>query len=86
MALAVGTIGGTLGSGRLLAGFRRLCNAESKRRLQVPMLLYFLVYGVVGAQLAWVLRPFIGSPSLGFQVFRQLEGSIFGTVIRLLGG
>ena len=85
LALFVGGIGGLVGALRLFSGYRRLCRVEHTRRHSIVLLLYVVIYGMVGAQLAWVLRPFIGSPSLSFQVFRNLEGSIFGHVARMLG-
>lgn len=85
LALAVGGIGGLVGLLRLIGGYVRLCGAESGRRLRLPLLFYILVFGCVGSQMAWVLRPFIGSPSLGFELFRNLDGNIFAHVLRMLG-
>ena len=51
---------------------------------------WVLLYALVGAQMGWVLRPFVGAPSLKFQLFRPREGNIFLAVLRtlakLLGG
>ncbi|MDH3523858.1 MAG: hypothetical protein OES32_09755 [Acidobacteriota bacterium] len=85
LALAVGAIGGVVGWHRLTNGYLRLSGGESGHRLRLPLFLYLLVFGCVGSQLAWVLRPFIGSPSLGFELFRNLEGNIFAHVLRMLG-
>lgn len=85
LALGVGAIGGLVGLLRLMRGCLRLSGPESGRRLRLPLLLYLLVFGCVGSQMAWVLRPFIGSPSLGFELFRSLEGNIFQHVLRMLG-
>ena len=46
--------------------------------------LWLVVYGVVGAQMGWVLRPFIGSPDLPFEVFRQRESNIFENLMRTI--
>jgi hypothetical protein len=49
---------------------------------------WLVVFAVVGAQMSWVLRPFIGSPAKEFTWFRPREGSFFEGVlksIRLLG-
>ena len=46
--------------------------------------LWLVVYGVVGAQMGWVLRPFIGSPDLPFEVFRQRESNIFLDLLRTI--
>lgn len=85
LALAVGGIGGLVGLLRLKRGYMQLCNPESGRRMRLPLLLYLLVFGSVGAQMAWVLRPFIGSPSLGFELVRDLESNIFAHVLGLFG-
>lgn len=45
---------------------------------------WILLYGVVGAQMGWVLRPFIGSPDLPFAIFRPTAGNVFQAVWRTL--
>jgi hypothetical protein len=56
-----------------------------QRMVSLPLLqLWLLLYGFVGTQLGWTLRPFFGSPGLGFQVFRPMEGSFFGHFLQLL--
>ena len=39
-----------------------------------------LLYIFVGTQLAWVLRPFVGSPDMKFQVFRPRQGNFYESV------
>lgn len=43
-----------------------------------------LVYGVVGAQMAWLLRPFVGTPDLAFTLFRPREDNVFVGIVRVL--
>lgn len=48
--------------------------------------IWILVYGFVGAQMAWSLRPFIGSPDREFEFLReqvkgQNEGNIYQALI-----
>jgi hypothetical protein len=86
LALGVGAAGGFIGLARLLAGYRRLCNPQQQRGSASALLLYFLIHAVVGAQLAWVLRPFVGSPTLRFELFRKLDGNIFGHILGMFGG
>ncbi len=38
---------------------------------------WIYIYGAVGAQMAWILRPFIGSPDLPFTLFRDRESNFF---------
>jgi hypothetical protein len=85
LALAIGAGGGVAGFSRFLAGYAACSAAHARGRALRALLPYFVLFGAVGAQLAWTLRPFIGSPSLGFQIFRELEGDIFSHVLRLLG-
>jgi hypothetical protein len=42
-------------------------------------------FALVGAQMSWVLRPFIGSPELPFEWFRQRQGNFFVAVLQALG-
>jgi len=41
---------------------------------------WLLLYMFVGTQLAWVLRPFVGSPTEKFQLFRPREGNFYESV------
>lgn len=43
--------------------------------------IWVILYGLVGAQMGWLLRPFIGSPDLDFQWFRVREGNFFLSII-----
>ena len=35
------------------------------------------VYGLVGAQMAWILRPFVGRPGMPFEWFRHRGSNFF---------
>ncbi len=39
--------------------------------------LWLLLYGVVGSQLGWILRPFFSSPAEPFEVFRPRNGNFW---------
>jgi hypothetical protein len=39
-----------------------------------------LIYAVVGAQMGWILRPFIGAPSEPFRWFRERDSNFFVVV------
>jgi hypothetical protein len=45
---------------------------------------WIVVFALVGAQMAWVLRPFIGDPQRPFEWFRQRESSFFEAVWRIV--
>ncbi len=42
--------------------------------------IWVVVFGLVGAQMSWVLRPFIGDPSTPFVWFRARESNFFQAV------
>lgn len=44
--------------------------------------IWVLLFGFVGTQLAWTLRPFLGSPTEKFQVFRALEGNFYVNIVQ----
>jgi hypothetical protein len=41
---------------------------------------WVVIFGLVGGQMAWILRPFIGHPSADFQWFRPRSGNFFESV------
>ena len=46
--------------------------------------LWVIVFALVGAQMGWVLRPFIGDPNLPFAWFRVRESSFFLAILQKL--
>ncbi len=46
--------------------------------------IWTIVFGLVGAQMSWVLRPFIGTPNLPFEWFRERESNFFLAVLNAL--
>ena len=46
--------------------------------------LWAALYALVGGQLAWLMRPFIGSPNEPFQFFRGAGGSLYLEIARTL--
>jgi hypothetical protein len=47
--------------------------------------LWILVYAFVGSQMAWTLRPFIGAPSMSFELFRQFGGNFYTNIVASVG-
>ena len=47
--------------------------------------IWTVIFAVVGAQMGWILRPFIGAPHLPFELFRTREQSFFEGFFRALG-
>lgn len=46
--------------------------------------LWVLLYGFVGTQLAWTLRPFFGDPGQPFELFRSIEGNFYVNIVQTL--
>jgi hypothetical protein len=47
---------------------------------------WVVLFGLVGAQMGWVLRPFIGDPSLPFEFIRGRQSNFFQGVLQALAG
>lgn len=46
--------------------------------------IWIVVFGLVGAQMGWVLRPFIGAPNVNFALFRGRDSNFFEAVLNTL--
>ena len=46
---------------------------------------WLFLYGFVGSQLAWTLRPFVGSPNEPFALFREIESNFYIQVVKIVG-
>ncbi|TWH54170.1 actin-binding WH2 domain-containing protein [Dulcicalothrix desertica] len=42
---------------------------------------WLLLYGFIGMQLGWFLRPFFGSPDTKFEMFRAVQGNFYLDII-----
>ncbi len=71
------TVSGGMGIAFLGQGMRIVSaggrTGDSARRWVLRM--WMVVYAFVGSQMAWTIRPFIGAPSIKFELFRQLGGN-----------
>jgi len=47
--------------------------------------LWGLLYTLVGAQMGWILRPFVGAPGAPFAWLIEREGNIFSDILKTLG-
>lgn len=79
MNVAFFSIAGFIGVGFLGEGMR-IVGARSR-----VVTLWVLMYAFVGSQMAWTLRPFIGAPSMRFELFRQLGGNFYTNILASLG-
>jgi hypothetical protein len=52
---------------------------------KILLYIWILLFGFVGTQLAWTLRPFFGSPGQPFELFRNIDGTFYGDILGSLG-
>jgi hypothetical protein len=45
---------------------------------------WILLFGFVGTQLAWTLRPFFGSPGMKFSLYRDIDGNFYAEILRTI--
>lgn len=80
------TVAGTLGVAFLSRCMRLPHEHEEIGSTRSILLrLWFILYGFVGTQLAWTLRPFFGAPGLPFEVVRDFGGNFYQNVFASLG-
>jgi len=73
--VAVLAFSGAWGMVGLWRGLVAMCERSSLYPKQAVRILriWILIFAFVGTQMAWSLRPFVGAPSLPFQVFRPYQ-------------
>ena len=81
------TISGIVGVIFLSQGMRVVSagGSEGTSARQNVVRVWILVYAFVGSQMAWTLRPFIGAPSMKFELFRQLGGNFYANIFASIG-
>lgn len=78
--VAIFALTGILGVSFLYQVMRPIADGDEGAKIRTSILRFWLVlYGFVGSQLGWTLRPFFGSPGQ-FELFRPREGSFFSGV------
>ena len=85
--VGVFAIAGIVGVRFLGQGMRvvSLSGSEGARARRNVLRLWILIYAFVGSQMAWTLRPFIGAPTIDFELFRQLGGNFYANVFASIG-
>ncbi|GAB3947586.1 hypothetical protein [Micromonospora vulcania] len=65
---------------------RPVRRGEPTQRPASMTLLYIwiLLFGFVGTQLAWTLRPFFGDPGQDFALFRSIDGNFYAEILRTI--
>jgi hypothetical protein len=85
--VGVCAVAGVIGVLFLSQGMRAvsLGGSEGVGARRIVVQLWILVYAFVGSQVAWTLRPFIGAPSMKFELFRQLGGNFYTNIFASIG-
>src|SRR5439155_9328640 len=59
--------------------------AQQRPASMTLLYIWILLFGFVGTQLAWTLRPFFGDPGRPFALFRKIEGTFYADIFRTIG-
>lgn len=60
-------------------------NTESAANRYKLITAWLFLYGFVGSQLGWTLRPFFSTPGTSFALFREIESNFYVEVIKIIG-
>ena len=87
--VALLAIAGAVGLGFLLKTLQRIsatlsAAAPGENSGSTIFFIWVIIYALVGMQMGWLLRPFIGHPGAAFEWFRVREGNFFLSVIEHL--
>ena len=82
--VAIFSLTGFIGIQLFYRGVKSVMQFDEKTpQTRQRLLLFWLVlYGLVGSQLGWTLRPFFGAPGEPFQLFRPIESNFYVQIIR----
>ena len=78
--VAILTLTGFFGLTFLVSGMNHVQQEDRRMARGLILWMWIFVYGFVGTQMAWTLRPFLGAPWAPFQIFRQLESNFYVNV------
>jgi hypothetical protein len=59
--------------------------AQQRSGSMTLLYIWILLFGFVGTQLGWTLRPFFGSPGESFELFRDINGTFYGDIFNTIG-
>jgi hypothetical protein len=88
LSVAFFTAGGLVGLRFLREALSALLpksDGDKAEHARAVFRVWTVIYAVVGAQMGWILRPFVGNPGLPFQLFREREKNFFQAVLETLG-
>jgi len=77
--VAIFILTGVIGVNFLYQGMRLISEADTEGQgTRTKILQFWLVlYGFVGSQLGWVIRPIFGNTQQPFVLFREMQGNIY---------
>lgn len=71
-------------AGEPSAAQRMAAVASATQRARFIFTMWTVVYALVGSQMAWILRPFLGAPGLPFVIFRGTSRNFFAGALDAL--
>ncbi|MDJ0717827.1 MAG: actin-binding WH2 domain-containing protein [Prochloraceae cyanobacterium] len=86
--VAVFTVTGLIGVNFFYRSMIFLNNKQEEQREKSRIILksWLVLYGFVGSQLGWTLRPFFGSPGKSFELFRDIESNFYIQIVKMFFG
>ncbi|MBI2435687.1 MAG: hypothetical protein HYV26_22765 [Candidatus Hydrogenedentes bacterium] len=84
MHVAVFALSGFLSVGVILMISRATARVGGTPFHPGIMLAWGIIYGLVGSQMSWFLRPWVGSPAEAYTLFRPIQSSFLETLWRLV--
>jgi hypothetical protein len=86
--VAIFAFSGAWGMLGLWRGLHAMCATSDLYPRQAVRILqvWIVIFAFVGTQMAWSLRPFIGTPDMGFQIFREQESNFYQGVWSSIAG
>jgi hypothetical protein len=84
--VGVFTVAGVIGVLFLTQGMRLVSGEDEGAWARWTVVrIWILIYAFVGSQMAWTLRPFVGAPSMPFELFRPLGGNFYTNIFASIG-
>lgn len=83
--VAMCSIAGTFGVMWIWRAMTNLAERSGREPNLAILRIWILIYGFVGAQMSWILRPFVGDPE-AFALFRKIQSNFFEAVWHMAEG
>lgn len=84
--VAIFILTGVIGIQFLYQGMQLVSEQDAEGKLARTRILQFwlMLYGFVGSQLGWIIRPIFGTPTQPFQLFRQMQGNVYLDIVNAI--